>query len=310
MRLRKEMKIIINSKIIVLFVTISLLLLIFFSGEANAIILHLNIPEKIVTRGTLLNIMPEIQVEPSEIVNIDSIELKIYNKDESINCKFFPNATIISGCKDITIEPIITGNESMFGYGYGYTYRAESNYGYGYGYEQGLLKYKISINTGKLEIGKYNTEFTINVGEKNFNIKGDEISITNNLRPPKLKNRCSIRAFDGTFSVDETDFSNNRIKFYITKRDTVGGKGSLSGQKGRERFSYRFNMDKIIENNESNLITAVSGIYRIGRDGVAKNIPENATVNFDRINNRVTITGDKIKIKTMLVNFIEGCEFL
>ncbi len=305
----KEMKIKINSKITAILLTITIILVIFFAGPANAVILSLDISKVEVTRGSTINLMPKIQIESNELVNIDSIELKLYKSSDIIECKFYPNATIIIGCEGMKINLLEANDQSNFGYGYGYLYKSQSDYGYGYGYQPGFLMYNITLNTNKFDLGKYRTELIINVEDTKFNINGQDITILSK-NSPKLNNRCSIRAFDGTFNIDSKEFSNNRIKFYITKKESVDGKGSLSGQKGRERFTYKFDIDKIIENNESNLTVAVYGRYRIGRNGIAKNIPENATLNFDRVNNRVSIIGDKINIKTMMVSFIEGCEFL
>ena len=300
------MKIRINSKIIAALITISIISIIFFAGPANAVIPSLEIPITNVVQGTALNIMPLIQIESIEIADIDSIELKLIKNDAVIDCKFLPNGVPISGCEGIIISLLNIDNQSNYGYGYGLKYKPEIGFGYGYGYMAGFLKYNFNIDTNMIDIGKYKTEIIVNVGNTKFKQDGDDITVK---KPPIINKRCSIRAFDGTFNVDSKDFSNNRIRFYITSRDPISGKGSLSGQKGRDRFSYRFSVDKVIENNESSLIVKVTGIYRIGRNGIEKNIPENATLTFDRINNKVSIIGDKIKIKTMMVNFIEGCEF-
>ena len=201
-------------------------------------------------------------------------------------------------------------NESKFGYGYGYRYTDSLGYGYGYGYMAGLLKYNITIDSDDLKLGNYSTQLSVIIGDKTFKFDGEKITITKKSVVAPPNNRCSIRAFDGNFTVDNTDFSNNRLKFYISKRDknTIKGTGSLSGQKDRDRFSYRFKIINVIENNDSNLVLNVSGSYRIGRDGIEKNIPEQAVLNFDRINNKISVSGDKIMIKTMSIKFIEGCD--
>lgn len=299
------MKIRINTKIIAVLITISIVSIIFFAGPANAVIPSLVIPIKEVFQGTTLNIMPLVQIESIEIADIDSIELKLIKNDVAIDCKFLPNGVPISGCDGITISLLNIDNQSFYGYGYGLKYKPETGFGYGYGYMVGFLKYNFNVDTNKLDLGKYKTEITVNVGDTKFKQNGEDITV----KIPRNK-RCSIRAFDGTFNVDSKDFSNNRIRFYITAKDPVNGKGSLSGQKGRDRFSYKFSVDKVIENNESSLIIKVTGVYRIGRNGIEKNIPENAILTFDRINNRISFTGDKVKIKSMMVNFIEGCEFI
>ncbi len=292
-----------NLKITSAIITIAVVIVLFLTGPANAVRLQLNILDKEVVRGTNINIMSAIEIESSELVDADYIELKLTGPT-NIECKFLPNATIISECNGININIL---NLDEFGYGYGLMYKPQERYGYGYGFKPGFLKYNITLKTNSLKLGVYKTELLLVVGERTFNLQGDKINIKSPLK--KLDNRCSIRAFDGTFNVDSKDFSNNRIKFYISsKNNEIKGDGSLSGQKGRERFSYRFKIDEVIENNESNLIFSVFGVYRVGRNGNEKNIPENAILNFDRINNKISVIGNKIKIKTMMMNFIEGCD--
>lgn len=302
---KKEMKYKINSKVTSILIIIAIVSVLFLSGPANAVIPSLEIPIKQVVQGTNLNIMPVVQIESIEIADIDSIELRLIKNTKIIECKFLPNGTPISGCEGISVNLLNIDNQSFYGYGYGLKYKPEAGYGYGYGYMYGYLKYNLSIATENFEVGKYKTEIIVNVGETKFKQKGEDITIEKIL---KLNTRCSIRAFDGTFNVDSKEFSNNKIRFYISSKNDINGDGSLSGQKDRDRFSYRFKVDRIIENNETNLVFNVSGVYRIGRDGIQKNIPEKATLNFDRIGKKISITGDKVKIKSMTVNFIKGCD--
>ena len=297
-----------NSKIIAVIITLVIVVIIFYNGPANAVKLGLEIPQKIVSIGKSINIISTIQVESDELLQIDYLELSLNGPhNKHIDCKFLSNGTPISGCKDIKIEPISLNDSSKFGYSYGYRYADHLGYGYGYGFGKGFLRYNISIDSDHLSIGNYSTKISVIVGDKTFNFSGDDINV---IKTPKLDKRCSIRAFDGTFNVDSKDFSNNRLKFYISARDTnkITGTGSLSGQKDRDRFSYRFKIDKVIENNRTNLVLQVSGVYRIGRDGLLKNIPETAVLNFDKINNKIIVTGNKVNVKSMMINFIEGCD--
>jgi hypothetical protein len=300
-----------NSKIVAISITIAIVVIIFYSGPANAIKLGMEIPQKIISIGKSINIISTIQIESGELLQIDYLELKLNGPhNKNIDCKFLSNGTIISGCEDITIKPISLNDSSKFGYSYGYRYADSLGYGYGYGYGIGILKYNITIDSDDLSVGNYSTELLVIVGDKTFKFLGDNIKIAKKVIPTRLDNRCSIRAFDGTFNVDNKDFSNNRLKFYISTRDInkITGTGSLSGQKGRDRFSYRFKIDKVVENNQTNLVLQVSGVYRIGRDGVLKNIQETAVLNFDKINNKIIVRGNKVNIKSMTINFIEGCD--
>jgi hypothetical protein len=298
-----------NSKIIAVIVTISVIAILFYTGPAQAIKLGLEIPKSNILVGSSINMMPTIEIEPNELPLIDYIILEI-NGHTDIQCKFLPNGTAISGCDDIKIQKLESDFGSNFGYGYGYRFVDSYGYGYGYGFSPGFLKYNITVNRNDLIVGNYSTKMVVVVGDKSFEFLGDMISILKRLPPQKLDNRCSIRAFDGNFNVDNKDFSNNRLKFYLSPRDshTIDGTGSISGQKDRDRFTYRFKIANVIDNNATNLILNISGVYRIGRDGELKNVKESAILNFDRVNNKIAINGEKITIKIMSINFIEGCD--
>ncbi len=294
-----------NTKIIAVLVTIGIIAVLFITGPAQAVILKIEIPQKEIFKGSILNIMPLIEIEDSEIVNVDYIVFEL-NGPEDIECRFLPNGSVISGCSGIKIELL---NITDFGYGYGYLYNNGRGYGYGYGFMKGNLRYNLTIDSKKLKIGEYETMLSVFINEKKaFEKKGDNIRIKN--KPPRLSNRCSIRAFDGKLNITDKEFSNNRISFYISSRDPIMGKGSLSGQKGRERFNYKFKIMEILENNVTSLVVKVNGDYRVGRNGSVKRTPAEAILTFDRIHNKIILSGDKINTKSMIINFIEGCEFL
>lgn len=298
----------INSKIIAGIITISVVAILFYTGPAAAIKLGLEIPHTQVVLGSLINIMPSVEIESFELAQIDYIILKLNGPDDNdIECRFFPNGTAISGCDNINIELIMTNDSSNFGYGYGYRYTDSFGYGYGYGYMAGFLKYNITIDSDGLPIGNYSSELLVFIGDKTFDFSGDTITIVKKL-PPQPMRRCSIRAFDGNFNVDDRDFSNNKLKFYISAREAISGTGSISGQKDRDRFSYRFKIVKVLENNNTDLVLNISGIYRIGRDGALKNIQESAILDYNKSNRKISIYGNKINIKSMIINFIEGCD--
>lgn len=294
----------IKSKIIAILVTIGVIGVLFLTGPAQAIILSIEIPKTDIVKGSLINIMPSIEIQDSEIVDINYLSLQLIGQQE-INCIFFINGSAISGCEGIKIEPIESAD---FGYGYGYLIN-DFGYGYGYGFMKGFLKYNITIESKQLNVGRYQPIFSVfSDGEKILEKKGDVIDIKTKIIN-RLENRCSIRAFDGKLGANNKNFTNNRINFYISSRDPMTGKGALSGQKNRERISYRFKVNKIIENNDLVLKVKVIGEFRIGNNPADKQSAESILV-FDRLRNKISLNGGKINTKSMFINFIEGCESL
>ena len=181
----------INSKIIAGIITISIVAILFYTGPASAIKLGLEIPQKLVQSGSLINIMPSVEIESFELAQIDYLEIKLNGpNNKNILCKFYPNGSVISGCKDIKIEKInLIDNASNFGYGYGYRYT--DSLGYGYGFSAGFLKYNITIDSDDLSVGNYSTELSVIIGDKTYNFDGDDINIVKKIPPKKLDNRCS-----------------------------------------------------------------------------------------------------------------------
>lgn len=294
----------INSKIIAAVITIGIIIVLFLTGSANAVRINMETGKIKAEKGTIISLMPTVSIDSSEIVNINYVILKIRNSKNEFICKFHANGSVISGCDGITIS--ISSLTSQYGYRYGNNYESiEEKYGYGYGYGEGNFGYLILLNSSEFSEGVYKTEMLVSVGKRNFTQKGGQIQI----KEKPFSNRCSIRASDGNISLDNKEFSNNKIGFYMSKRDSLTGTGSLTGQKDRDRFNYRFKVKEILEETPSNLKVLVAGNYRIGRNGASKIIYEEAILNFDRITNRVSIIGDKIKIKTMIIDFIEGCDY-
>ncbi len=274
-----------SSKIIAGLIVLGIISAIILSGPAEAFVLSLSIPKNIVEIGETITITANVKTSektdrPSDV---DYLILKLEGP-ENIECRFLPNATIVSGCKGIKINKLSDENK-------GYC----KSYGYGEGCNS---RYEIKIGTMNYETGIYKTFITINAKGKNLTIPGEDITIN-------LKGKvCSIRASNGELKINSLDFSKNKISFYIPLKNAIKGEGYLTGQRNRERFIYRFKIEQVILNNRDIIKVRVSGKYRIG---TGENIAENGVLVFDRIQNITSLTGDNINLNGMKINFREGC---
>lgn len=146
------MKIKIKNRFLGTFVTLILLLLIFFSGPATAFDLILNIPTiKNIDEKTDFEIL--IRIFPTERIPIKNITLTIAQPeinykilcyyDSSFVC--FKNGKLTN---EINLSLSKIGVDYGYGYGYGvwegYGYYFGYGYGYGYGYTTGFGSLKIS----------------------------------------------------------------------------------------------------------------------------------------------------------------------
>lgn len=149
-----------------LVITFGILLLLFSLGPAQAFVIGLDILNNEVIKGNIIGFIGEIDMQSNEHFPIDYLELSL-DGPETVNCRFFPNGTVISDCSDITIKLIEIPN---YGYGYGYG-------GYGYGYSNGKLIYSFKLDTDDYNTGTYTTMLSVIINNKTFSETGDNIII-------------------------------------------------------------------------------------------------------------------------------------
>lgn len=273
------------SKLIGGMVVLGIITLLIFSGPAQAFAISLDINNPDVEKGGAVNLDVNIETGGDDAPgDINFLEFKLIGPG-NVDCKFSPNGEIISGCEGIKV---IKSPSSDTGYC--------KDYGYGYGCK---LKFRISIETEFFDIGTYATSLVLNAKGKETVIYGKDILIN-----PKIK-LCSIRANNGKIIVNGLDSDKNKINFFIPLKNAIKGEGYLTGQLGRERFIFRFKMDKILEFTKDITKVQVSGKYRIGTSG--EYIDETAILTFDRIENKTSLTGNKVNMAGMDIYFRKGC---
>lgn len=272
------------SKIIVGALVLGIVALLIFSAPAEAFISSIEIKNSNVDKGEKVIINADVKTSEGDSpkdINYFIFQLRGPNNTD---CKFLPNATILSGCNgieinDVSPEPI--GDCKSYGYGTGCD-----------------LKFKISFDTTDYENGTYASSLIINSKGIDTEIAGKDISIN------VTRKVCSIRANDGKLIVDNMQFEKNKINFYIPLKNANKGGGYLTGQKGRDRFLYRFNIGEALINNKNIVKVKVTGKYRIGN---GKFIDEAAVLTFDRIENVTSLMGDNIKMSGMKISFRQFC---
>jgi hypothetical protein len=287
-----------NTKIISVILTLTILGLLLISAPAQAFLLGLSISDKDVNKGDIIDLKLTAQAIPedSEIVslslNLSRTEILAGIPEEI--CNFKADGTIISGCNGIIID-----KKDNIGYGYAYIH----GYGYGYGYGENVLEYDIHLNTSEYYVGTYKTTLVVKTTDNVYNQNGEEITIK--LPNPTILKACSIRAKQGAAIVQNQDFgTNNKINFYISNMRARNGQGYIMGQKGRTTYSYKFVVDKIIENDKTHAIIEVSGKYKVG---IGKQMTEKSIVIFDKKNNQLDVIGKNLNIEYMDVSFKDSC---
>jgi hypothetical protein len=277
----------INSKTILgSFILFSITLLI-ISSPASAFIANIISNELIVDKGKVATFDLTLNIEEDDnIEDIDHLEFNLDKTQSSTkySCSFDIDANILEGCSGITIERT---DDSDDGYCFGYPGECDINY-------------KIILDTNEYDAGDYESLFIIVTNEDKKISDSGEFTI---IEPDN--SMCSIRAKKGNLIVNGIEFKNSKINFYIPYKQASEGQGYLYGQDSRTRFSYRFDVDKILENNDNQIRATVSGTYRLGPKIKTS---ETATLTFNKITQQITLVGPTIQYSDGDIYFKDGCK--
>jgi len=264
-----------SSKIFSGFLTGVVILMLLFSGPAQALNLNLEISEKEIIKGEKTNFFVRVDME-SENLSIDYLSLNLIGPIET-ECKFKTNGEIIENCDGIIIEKIKT-----------------NKYGYGYEEDKKILNYKITLDSNEYFAGVYEIFLYVYTKDKVYMKEGGSIEIKPT-QTPFLDGGCSIRAKNGIVEVGDRNFSKiNKINFYIPERKARKGQGFFTAQDGRIRLSYKFKIEDVLEKDNNHTVILVRGDYKIGKENKKS---EKSVFVIDSKNKILEVIGKNIKIK-------------
>jgi len=247
--------------------TIAILIVLLLTGPAEAFIMGLSILNGEVDKGGVISFTASVNIEANENLEIDKLVLRL-NGPKDVKCEFNTDGSIITGCLGIMIQQIET-----------------APYNFGYGFGEGNLTYNITLNTTEYFSGKYKTQIEIIVGQDRYIESGEDIMIKSKV-VDKLEG-CSIRADGGELTAEGSEFGSGKINFHIPLGNANNGKGSLSGQKNRDRFSYKFDIIEILENNPDYARILVKGKYKIVKE---EKRDKEAVIYFDKIKKTISVS--------------------
>jgi len=269
-----------RARVVSIAVTAIILGLLIFSGPANAFVLSLSVINPTAYVGEKISFVMSADTENNE-TGTDYLTLELTG-DLVYSCKFDISGNVISGCFGMNITKI------------------SENYGYGYNTLENV-KFRIDLDTTGYATGKYQSSLTVVWGNSSSSKRGTTINIK---QTRKGVVDCSVRGSGGTLEVNGTDFGkSNKINFYLPLNNAANGKGYLTGQKGRERFSYNFDVLEVLNNSDNETKILVSGEYRLGLN---ETLHEEAVVILIK-SGKVSVIGDSINLSEMKVTFKKGC---
>ena len=275
--------------------TATILLLLIMAGPAQAFTLGLISSDQYVRSGQKTTFFVSAKIESNEKMPITKFSF-ILDGPEKISCEFFPNGTIINGCKGMTIKKVSeVENVSCNGYGYGY------GYGYKDCFANGTLSYNITANTKSYKTGIYSTNFiTFLDNEQDGEKTGDPLFIVDKT----ILAGCSVRATGGFLDNGE-ERSRNKLSFSVPLPNAAPSDGSLQAQGNKKRITYSFEIIGALFNDKNNAQILVNGDFRENRNA---NVKQLAVINLDKKNKIADIAGKNMNVNDMTATLIERCK--
>ena len=282
----------VTTKIASAFIVSLIVTILIIAGPANAFQLELDINRDIIDVGESAKFTVSANVESGEIIQVDKFIFNITGPKNSV-CEFDSKTNIIVGCSDIKIRQISDGDE-LLGYGYGYGYNT---------YKPGVLSYELTLNTSEYNTGEYHIDLRVIS-------KGDLLKKASGIFfigiDPKELAGCSVRADEGSITIDEESFNSPRNKFSmkIPLSSAIDGKGYLTAQSGRDRINYDFKRIMILSNDENSASILVTGEVR---KGAKDKKTEKAVIYLYKKDKRIDIDGKSFDIQKMDITFMRNC---
>jgi len=240
-------------KLFSLLITSVVLMLLIFSGPAEAFTIGLTIGENYAPLGKTISFTGSVNINSLENLPINNLKLSL-DGPEDINCLFLANGSIVSGCKGLTIE--LLGNASYRkGHGYGY-YGYGYDFGYGYGYTNGTLLYNFTLNSTNYTQGIYETGLSVFIDGDEFFNPGDSIYILEDINITDLPLTPSCAYEDEiitlkaniTGSIDEVWAEVNNGTFVNYSTSNTDDIYYAEVKPGQGNFSWRFAVKDITGN--------------------------------------------------------------
>lgn len=201
-----------SNRIISLILSAFILVILIFSGPANAFVLNLTSDKTEVGKSEKITFTATLDLEGNDMnLPVKNLTL-VLDGPVKKECVFDIEGKQISGCFNINIKKINV-NEN-YGYGYGYYNGTGYGFGYGYGINQNL-EYEITIHSQHFVPGTYKTSLLAAIGDKVFSKQGNDIKIN------AEKKNFQKQSYSGI--EQEIDFNNTSTKLTIKTNSNVNG---------------------------------------------------------------------------------------
>jgi hypothetical protein len=166
----------------IVFPAIVLLLIVMQSGLVSAFSLGINGTEK-AKIGDTASFSASLDIEAFEKLPVNYFVF-IIDGPAMIECKFYPNATPITGCDNFTItqtDAATLGDGNLSGNYSGTFYEWGNGTGYGSGILESL-SYTLELNTSQLMPGFYETEFRAKLNQNSLSQQGKNLTLIEEIK--------------------------------------------------------------------------------------------------------------------------------
>lgn len=144
------------SKFFAFLVSSIIILLIIFSGPANAYSLKVDSNKNTVEQGKQVTFNVKLKINSNEDISDNKIVFEI-NGNKTVLCEFNLNGEILSGCEGMDIKKIANKIKDK-----------DDEKGYGYGKDKTNIIYKIKLDTANYSAGKYDAQLSLKINNENI----------------------------------------------------------------------------------------------------------------------------------------------
>lgn len=274
-----------TSRVVGALLVASVILLLILIGPAQAYLATLTLSDKVPVKGDTISIKAKATVEENEKLPIEYFILSLKGP-ENRECKFYPNATIISGCNNMLVS--LKSSPDFDSYGYGY-------------YNPGDFIFNITFDSDNFKYGIYKSTLKTQINQETKISSEQEFTI---ISPLNLLSGCSIRSSDGSAIINNNQINSPKTKLNLNVplKNAQKGDGSITIQNKNQRYSYEFEIQKASKANDGFIMFETYGKIKTNNGKTSQNL--NSIIIFDTNKMKVYLRSDVLKIDDSDITFV------
>ncbi len=264
------------------FLSFTIIAMIVMAGPAESFVLGLTISDSVIDQGESVEFGVEAEVENADMyMNIQEFRLDLAGPIP-YSCRFNPDGVLLSPCPGVSIQKI-----------------QSPAYQYGYGFFPGVLKFKVTLDTGYLVPDTYQVTLATVLPDEEILTEQKEINI---VQGNEEIFSCSLRADEGNAKFEGASLNTkNKASLYTGGEKSAMSEGSITSTKGQTRIIYDFRVTRAIPVGSDKVVFYTTGDISEGRERNTQS--ENARIIYNAATSTIDVVGDDYQVTGMDVKF-------